>query len=74
LLISPAADLSDLVPPLQDAGMQVHNSSGNRNHAALHGEMGDSLICLRSPDPTSLNPNTTKIKEKYHLSSLAGNL
>jgi hypothetical protein len=32
LLISPVADLSDPVSPLQDAGMQVYNSlSGCRN-------------------------------------------
>jgi hypothetical protein len=31
LLISPVADLSDPVSPLQDAKMQVYNSSGCRN-------------------------------------------
>jgi hypothetical protein len=32
LLISPVADLSDLVAPLQDARMQIYNSfSGCRN-------------------------------------------
>jgi hypothetical protein len=32
LLISPVADLSDLVSPLQDAEMQIYNSlSGFRN-------------------------------------------
>jgi hypothetical protein len=51
LLISPVADLSDLISPLQDAGMQIYNSfSGCRNHSTLHGGMGYSLICLRSPD------------------------
>jgi hypothetical protein len=52
LLISPVADLSDPVSPLQDAEIQIYNSfSGCRNHSALHG--GDGiLICLRSPDPT----------------------
>jgi hypothetical protein len=38
LLISSVADLSDPVSPLQGAGMQVYNSSGCRNHSALHGE------------------------------------
>jgi hypothetical protein len=38
LLLSPVADLSGLVSPLQDAGMQVYNSfSGCRDHSALHG-------------------------------------
>jgi hypothetical protein len=38
LLISPVADLSDPVSPLQDAEMQVYNSfSGCRNHSTLHG-------------------------------------
>jgi hypothetical protein len=31
LFISPVADLSDPVPPLQDAEMQIYNSSGCRN-------------------------------------------
>jgi hypothetical protein len=46
------ADLSDPVSPLQEAEMQVNNSSGCRNHSALHGGMGYSLIYLRSLDPT----------------------
>jgi hypothetical protein len=38
LPISPVADLSDPVAPLQGAGMQVYNSfSGCRNHSAVHG-------------------------------------
>jgi hypothetical protein len=41
LLISPVADLSDPVCPLQDAEMQIYNSvSGCRNYSALHGEDG----------------------------------
>jgi hypothetical protein len=57
LLISPVADLSDLVSLLQDARIQIYNSSGYRNHSALHGGMGYSLICLRSPDTTVRNLN-----------------
>jgi hypothetical protein len=64
LLINPATDLSDLVSPLQDGEMQIYNSlsgcknavynsfSGCRNDSVLHGGMGYSLICLKSPDPT----------------------
>jgi hypothetical protein len=38
LLISPVADLSDPVFPLQGAEMQIYNSlSGCRSHSALHG-------------------------------------
>jgi hypothetical protein len=51
LLISPVADLSDPVSPLQDAGMQVYNSfSGCRNHSALHGEWDthSSALCLQT--------------------------
>jgi hypothetical protein len=52
LLISPVADLSDLVSLLQYAEMQIYNSlSGCRNDGALGG--GYSLICLKFPDPTS---------------------
>jgi hypothetical protein len=39
LLISPVSDLSEPVSPLQDARMQIYNSSGCRNHSALHGRM-----------------------------------
>jgi hypothetical protein len=54
LLISPVANLSDPVSPLQGAGMQVYNSfSGCRSHSALYGGWDThSSICLRSPDPT----------------------
>jgi hypothetical protein len=52
LLISPVADLSDPVSPHQVAEMQIYNSSGPRKHSAVHGGMGYSLICFRSPDPT----------------------
>jgi hypothetical protein len=31
-------------PPSQDAGMQIYNSSGYKNHSALHGVMGYPLI------------------------------
>jgi hypothetical protein len=65
LLISPVVDLDrsdDPVSLLKGSGMQVYNSfSGCRNHSALHGEMGYSLICFRSPDPTlSQKQNKTK--------------
>jgi hypothetical protein len=49
LLISPVADLSYPVSPLRDARMQIYNFSGCRNHSALLGGAGYSLICLRSP-------------------------
>jgi hypothetical protein len=52
LLISPVADLSGLVFPLQEAEMQI---SGYRNDSALWGAGGGggySLICLKSPEPT----------------------
>jgi hypothetical protein len=53
LLISPVADLSDPVSPLQDAGMQIYNPfSGCRNQCTMEG-MGYSRICLRSLDPTA---------------------
>jgi hypothetical protein len=46
LLISPVADLSDPVSPLQGTGMQIYHSfSGCKNHSALHGGMRYSLIC-----------------------------
>jgi hypothetical protein len=32
--------------------MQAFNFSGCKNDMALHGGMGCSFICLRSPDPT----------------------
>jgi hypothetical protein len=58
LLISPVADLSDLIF-LQDAEMQIYNSfSGCRNDCPLQEGMGYSFICLKSPDPTpSLSGN-----------------
>jgi hypothetical protein len=47
LLISPVADLSDPVSPLQGAGMQVYNAfSGCRNYSALHGGDGIPNICV----------------------------
>jgi hypothetical protein len=63
LLISPVADLSDPISPLQGAEMQAHNSSGCGNHSALHGGMGYSLICFRCPDPTSGSTVFPKSKE-----------
>jgi hypothetical protein len=39
--------------PSKDARMQIYNSfSGCRNHISLHGGIINSLICLRSPEPT----------------------
>jgi hypothetical protein len=55
LLISPLQDLSDPVSLLQGAEMQIYNSfPGCRNLNAVLGGMGYSLICLRSPDQTSI--------------------
>jgi hypothetical protein len=68
LLISPLADLSDPVSPVQNAQMQIYNSSGGRNTDFRMQEIiplpwspwgvGYSLICLGSPDPTS-SPSET---------------
>jgi hypothetical protein len=60
LLISPVANPSDPVSPLQDAETQIYSSfSGCRNHSALHGGMGYSVIFLRSPDTTLSQFNST---------------
>jgi hypothetical protein len=56
-------------PPSQDAGMQVYNSfSGCRNHSALHGGMGYSLICpLGLQTQQYLNQLPVPIEVHHHV-------